>query len=345
MNNTNSSPVIFASLDLFFTLAGSTLILNQLYLYLLPVINTLGLVLNLFNLLVFRSSGLAAPFYKYLRVYSINSAVICLLLVFQFVENAPRYFHPALSYSVVAFYSFFYVPVTNTFYFNALLLDILITLDRIASINLHFRSQFNKLSPYLKCLIAFLICIAVNVPYFFVNVPFEATVGSSDSIVSIIWVVNLSNFATSRAGKITTFIVYGIRYLVSLAAQIILNGVSIRLFHQQARKKLVISGPRTEASRRRSATISTNAERRLTHTAYILCSLTIVENISLLIVIILPYFSSDKVHLGTISFLAALVISIKHSINFFVFFAFNKAYKKACMTLLGVSTNSSQSQI
>ena len=133
MNNLSNSTFIFEVTESFLLKIGSTWTLDSFYLFVIGPFGLVGFVLNLICFAVLCQIQIAqTKLYKYLRVYSINSSLMCLILSFSFFGFSPRYFgffrEPiGIWFRCQVFaYGFFSVYLFNN------LLDILIVLLRLA---------------------------------------------------------------------------------------------------------------------------------------------------------------------------------------------------------------------
>ena len=144
-NNMNST---FEIDENFYLKIGSTWTLDTIYLAIISPLGFIGFLLNMICFLTLVKINIKTndiKLYEYLKVYSLNSALICLILGFSFTTLSPRYFtyfyNPFVKFYIC--YIFGYIIVSLSFCNN--LLDILITFDRISI----FTPKFNfKVNPY-----------------------------------------------------------------------------------------------------------------------------------------------------------------------------------------------------
>jgi hypothetical protein len=118
MNSTNTSYSYYSSYDdLFLTVFGSTKTMDTLYLYPFTILNLVGVILNLLCFVVFCDREFDTPLFFYLKVYTINSAVLCLVVSTQFVSSSYHFFSWVNSYWAQVDYAFVIIPIGSTGYF------------------------------------------------------------------------------------------------------------------------------------------------------------------------------------------------------------------------------------
>jgi hypothetical protein len=114
-----------------------------------------GLILNIVAFTVYRSKEFnELPVWEYLRVYTINSALICLLISTQFLNKSYRSFAFSNSEWTVRYHIHFFLPMIHILTQYQSNLDILLSLDRIVLF-----TQFNlykRLKPRVVCLFLFI---------------------------------------------------------------------------------------------------------------------------------------------------------------------------------------------
>src|SRR5690606_39045669 len=131
------------SLDEWLTIYGHYYWLDYLWFYPNTLFSIMGVILNLFSFYVFRDTEtFNIPFYEYLRVYCINSAIANFFDIILFTANSYRLFMWANAYWSHFYYLYIYLPIVNVNYFYGTFLDIFITLDRIAKFNQSVKDWF-----------------------------------------------------------------------------------------------------------------------------------------------------------------------------------------------------------
>jgi hypothetical protein len=153
-------------LDIFYYNIGSTKINDTLYLTLIPF-GLFSVCLNIISFVSFLKIKIkSTKMYDYLRVYTLNSCVFCLIGMFSFLPFTSRYFKLTGNYYVSIFHCLFTNYIAVNLYFYGNLLDIIICLERL-SIFIKILKRFQQCSPYLICLIALIICFLIELPILF----------------------------------------------------------------------------------------------------------------------------------------------------------------------------------
>jgi hypothetical protein len=238
--------------------------------------------------------------------------------------------------------------------------------------------NFFHASAYKASIVGFVICLAINFPFFFVFAPGSRTFGTvvtDDGTVIYgftIWFTGLTDFAKTDVGKIILYTIYVIRDLFLMIVEIVLNCVSvyyIRLFLQKksnlvrpksmnlaitnstsntmmntvedSRPKMSSVKSRKEVKQTSSEDSSMRAELRAAIMVVIMCGLSITEHVMLLTCIIYPLYNPNGGQTTTLLYWAGnFSIAFKHVVNFPIFYAFNKNFKRIFWKILKVKLNS-----
>lgn len=125
----------YYSVDQILNWYGSYLILDELNLYLVTSVSLIGFALNVVSYFILSNRSVFRPsldLFKYLRVYSVNNAVFCLLTALGFVQFTYRIFPWTNSYWPFVYIDYIFVPVQTILYTYCSFLNIAILIDRIA---------------------------------------------------------------------------------------------------------------------------------------------------------------------------------------------------------------------
>jgi hypothetical protein len=215
--------------ELFLFRIGSTWIIDGIYMFISLPVGMMGFILNIYSFSVLLKIKIKSTrLYEYLRIYCLNSAVICLISGWGFLAYSPRFF-PYFSFSVFKFYRcYVYNFVGTTFYFFGNFLDIFISLDRITIFNQ--RAKFiNKISLLKLCSSFFLISFLINFPTSLLFYP------RSDAEFEQEANLNLNKFTycgqtsilNSPIGSILTILVVFLRDFVTLMVEIAAGSASV----------------------------------------------------------------------------------------------------------------------
>jgi hypothetical protein len=362
-SNNSSLP----TLDMIQTAFGLTPLMNILWFYQFVVVGSIGFILNISSFVIFINGKFDIPLYQFLRVYALNSSIICLVSIFLFACNSSRLFPWANARQAQDYISYVYIPIMNTCYFFSTLLDILITIERISLIKTRFKLVL-KLTAYKMCMAAFLLCCIINVPFYFTfqtsSALFQLDTGSAYTI----WFPEPSAFARSRAGMIINFIIAFIRNLFLMTVEILLNVISIYYFKQylikhskavQTLRGNMVHGiaefngtpnqyntNNQHLAREPPSHATARSDQRACFMVTSLCILSIFEHVIFTASDVYTiFFNSTTTSETTFLFYFSTMFScvLKHALNFPLFVIFNKNFKRACWSHLSRSMRSTTS--
>ena len=182
--------------ELFYLKLGSTWTLDSMYLFLMGPLGLLGFFLNLISYFKIKNispnrNAFNLTLKKYLKIYTMNSSMICLIFSLCAIFRAPRYFDLAQNY-VGSLFNCKIIPwLTVTIFFYINILDCVLLTDRLATLttklNIFKNYDANKVS-----LVAFLVCFLINLPGFFLyqtksTEEFEEIINSYDKLINFIY--------------------------------------------------------------------------------------------------------------------------------------------------------------
>jgi hypothetical protein len=153
--------------------------------------------------------------------------------------------------------------------------------------------------------------------------------------VNSFWIVSTSTFTQSTLGSISMIALMFIRDILTLATTIILNIVSLFEMNKYFNNRSLLLGRRNaiapiqvEPTRITNAPNEAQNSKKRNHIKLmlIMCSISIVERISIVLVNVYCLFSVDYIALllGTFQ---DLILVLGPCVSFFVFFHFNRDFK------------------
>jgi hypothetical protein len=350
-NQTISSQLI--PIDALYDSYAKTWPLTYLWLYPFVILGPLGCLLNSLSFLILRRPEFnTRPMYAYLKVYSLNSAQICLVSTFVFTSMSTRLFAWSNSYPAHFYHLFVYTPLANTGYFYGTFLDIVVTLDRIGSSNKSIR-KWLRYPANTTCILGLVFCILIEFAYYFEFEPNskQFDVIHQNGVVEhgfTLWFIDNSKFAESQFGKVILFLIYGFRDLFLMIVEICLNCVSVYYLRgymgrnaaaaesravsiemNEVRYKMVGNG----RGGRHDLRFNSRLEMRASVMVMAMCFLSIGEQVLVVMSIFYPYLNPhDGLTPFYLYFLNCLFMVVKHAVNFFLFVAFNRAFRKVFMS-------------
>lgn len=355
MNETSVNYTTYTYYDLEYLLRtyGSTWTLDILNLTVFTAVSVIGLILNLFGLVVFLDkSEFNIPLYQYIRVSLVANSILCLASVFNFLATSYRLIAWSNSYWTQAYYNYVYSCIINLSYFYVSVLDIVILLDRIANFDKRFKTWF-KLSPYTICIVIFVICALIDSPYYFVFMPGSFTAYLDRNTTFTIWFANTTPFAQSPVGRIVNFTLCAVRDGLVMIIHIVLNIISIHMLKNHLRKKKRITqGPGTlignvtflrehltnsteqvVVNKMSSKDAAAKADLNATLMVIIMCILSICAHVFTLTMILY-----SNLHFNLLVFILYFIgdffLPLKAMLDFFLLLRFNKKFKQISCRLL-----------
>jgi hypothetical protein len=191
--------------------------------------------------------------------------------------------------------------------------------------------------------ITFFACLLFNSFYALVYIPYfggEFVYYDSNGIkrLNSFWFLSTSPLAQSAIGSIVTIVFFFIKDILTLITTLILNIVSLFEMKKYFKTRSLLIGRRNAIGPNESTNDSTritnapneaqnSKKRNQIKLMLIMCSISIVERISIVLVNVYCIFSVDYVALllGTFQ---DLILVLGPCISFFVFFHFNRDFKR-----------------
>jgi hypothetical protein len=312
-----------------------------------------------------------------MKVYIINSTIICLLLLPSFLHSR-RFVFANEPYGTV-FACYVYRPLVNVFYVFTALIDVAILLDRITLFTRKF--DFAKsISLRLVCSISLICGLLIGGQFYAFGYPETLVAYLSQTVTFKFYFVKSTQFVESLVGSILYYIVLFIKDVLTAALVTTFNVISMILFKQyltlrskrfsighlnnnnaQLRKNKSVhfnctslSLPQSNANnstyKKMNAPIKltqmdeplpttsikatslnkkpkiSRTDRSTTMMAIILSLISIVEH-SLAIFANIFILSSQPLLAVHFAASLALFISIRHSLNLFILYLFNKNFR------------------
>jgi hypothetical protein len=292
------------------------------FLFLLTVpFGVTGFLLNMFSLALFIKIDVnTTQMYKYLRVYAINSAILCTFNVTTFYTYTPRYF--AFEYSFLSRVNLCIITnfVKTLFVFYSFVLDILISLERLA-VFIDRLKVMKNVSAYIICFISFILCSIVNSPVYFwyyvkSNQEFYSELFNLTIQPDKFYFCGRTGFLNKPICLISSALAIFIRDILTLLVEVV-TGLLLAYYCHQFVKRRTSLGNFSENDSR-------NFYKVLKMTL-ILSLLSIITHVCLFVFFLIGMFNfvkGDKIWLREF-YWTTLTCLFKYSSNFFVFYFFN----------------------
>lgn len=366
MNDTvsfdNSTSTYYYDLESLLVSFGSIYPLDCFNFYVYLITSISGFVLSVFSFWVFmHKDQFDIAMYDYMRVKTLNSACQCFFSSFNCFYASFRLFSFSNSYWSQFYSIFIFLPICETNYYYGGVIDVLVLIDRVSFFNRSVK-KWMTISPYKLCIYSLIFCIITNLPFHLTYEPGSQTFPIDANTTYTFWFSAFTAFGQTKAGFILPIMVFVLRDAVVLIVQIVVSIISTYYLKTYFKRKIAQKPPganshigtaqhtasinlnekktseafalrSTVASRAPMTTNRTNnlssADQRATLMTIILCLVSILEHVVNLLVNVYPYFYFNIV---TYIFwnVANYIWVFKRVVEFFVFFGFNKNFRKMC---------------
>ena len=176
----------------------------------------------------------------------------------------------------------------------------------------------------------FLFSVIINLPLFFITIPGCVDVTYGSTILKN-YFNRQTEFSSSNLGKIITSIVYFIRDILTLAAKIVLNIISVYLIKKYF-YNLSLDSTKALPSGSIEIAVSkkdymTKVDRNLTFIAIIMSVLSSLENIFYIIFYVYLFLNFSQI-VSLLYLIALFLICLKHSSNLIILYLFNSVFRQ-----------------
>jgi hypothetical protein len=233
--------------------------------FVMPPILAVGIIVNLIGFLIlqFSSEFKHAKIYIYLKFTFLNG-FICnatgMLYPFTVVR---RYLPFADTYFALWYMNAIGLPIANVCYYYNLILDILITFEKLSIFVKRFENLNKKYltRPQIICMVVFIVVLLIDLPYFFFYTATVELVYLSTNETYEFANYEISEFTQSKIGSVILFIQYAIRDIIPLLCLIALNVALIHELKKYIRKKRRLTNVQTiELADRGTTTMPVNLQ-------------------------------------------------------------------------------------
>ena len=336
--------------ELILSRIGSTWFYDSFYLFILTPLSFAGVILNTINVIcltkIIRNNKAAIKLFILLRIYCLNAISINFIGIFLFFYS-PKYTGVFTDYFTRVYRCIISNYVILTLYFYGNILDIIILHDRLI-IFIPKIDVCKQIGPRLKCLIAFLLCIMIELPSLS-----RYTIKSDEELFSNQNLTNrhISGFYCKKWLDFKSLVVLMIiKDILTLFIQLIQTLLSLFYFRKfKNNKKSIISVNCNSNSRSSTSTSSskfkssnsiqpnnhnkkskklssskTADETNLTFSTLFLTFLSVACHLAVNITV---FVSIDQFDLS-LFFISVSLITFKNFSNFIIFYFSNKTFKK-----------------
>lgn len=342
--NTNQTMPKF-TIDQLLTLFGFSSFSTITFQFVIPSIAACGLILCLLNAWIFftrNKETFSLAFYDFYKLITIvNIFNLCLAIPYGFCFT-PLYVPNTNGYMCRVF-TITYACLAQFFLYFTGVLEIAALLERMRMFSL-IVEKYYTLSPKLMCLLLFVVCVAVDMFYAFNYVVGQGFDFYEDNVLKgTFYIAAPSEVAQSPIGSKALIVLYFVRDFFTLIVGLVLNCVSLiqlraflvkksklrDIFQQQPPKTTTQTEAQTTVNDNRRVTrdLDKKASRNSLYMVVTLCFVSILSRLTLIITNTYFLFRNDGFTLILVT-LTDLVIVLGPSLSFFIFYMFNKIFRK-----------------
>ena len=339
-SSTRTQQTFYPRLEFWLNLIGAKIAYEYLNFYFILIVSLVGFFLNSTSLLILTRKSLftSTDFYKFMRVYTLNSMILSLFLASTFVTTSYRFLSISSSYARSLFYVYVYVPFLCYFYLNSSLLEICMVFERI-SYFLPTRNRIIKKIGFKKlCLVVFSLSALVNSINYTLYTPSFLDAAVDENTVYRLFFLTYSAFSLTLGGKVLAYVMYFFRDILTMVIKLVLNGMSVVLLRSYLTKlkkekrtfaERISSGSQLQSANVQAAdsTYISRTDRNQTLVALIMCTFSLLEHVF--------YVPSYVFFIINISDLALVLyclgltsLCLKQVAGFVILYKFNSLFRK-----------------
>jgi hypothetical protein len=322
-----------------------------------------GFLLNWFSFFIFVKGArrfTLSPIYVYLKILTCTSLLANLLQVIFAIGLSRRLLFLGNSIYWQYFFAYVYSPLHSTLTFFKFAMDAVVILDRIATINTRLRGLCMSRSPLFNSAVALIVTIVIISPQYVLYVPYKCLVLSEETQTTTeLYITDTSTFARTPHGNWLMNVATIFGSVTLCVVDLVLNMASFCMFksyfvhkdhltnnvrmqviaqqqgllpvpegEQGEEDKItddVSSTPRTSSDK---PAHSRSSERSLTKMCIVMCTVSVVHQIVHVTntFVVMMVGGGGKAVFSI--FVSNFVSVLRHSSNFFLFYSFNKNFKK-----------------
>ena len=339
----NSSTETYFSVDYWFDKFGYPKYVDIISTFIILPTGLISFALNLLTFMVLRKECfLKSLFFRYMRVYIINGAILSIICSTVFILLAQRMFSFTNTYDGMA-YNYIFTLLQPIFFLFSCFLEIFILIERsMYFLPKRFRKMqninFNKLILFL-----FLFCVILHIPTFFFFIPAYEDVHLDRNTMFRIWYMAVTNFSYTLTGKVLTYLQYLMRDFLPLIMKLILNTMLVYLAKSYVKKlkneKLAnaqhVLNVSIDVNIQNENYISKTHRSQTYKSLIIICIFSIFEHLLYIAPYIL-YFLNQYSDSNVLYCLTALFITCKQMFNILVLCKFSILFKAELKKFLNI---------
>jgi hypothetical protein len=336
----NSSNQTIHSLQYWHDQFGSTPALDALYMALLTPFSALAFLFNLISYFILCEKPFEKiSFYKLLRWYALNNAIMSLVLTFTFTSQTFTVFDFTNSYGAMLYKGYFQLTLILSFYYNMSITEMCILFERLKYfLPARFKSyKILNFERFSYALLAFSICI--NLPNSFILAPSYLDVEVENNSKCRIHSLAPTHFAQTIIFRVINYFIFIFRDLLTLLTKLVLNilaTVLIQRYMARIKKEKKEFAIKISSNELHSNKIESNSnqtvgyvskmQRRQIYLVLIRSTFSILRHILCIATFVL-FFFEGSIPVDLIFYSFMLIVSIECFSNIFLLYNFYELFR------------------
>ena len=345
----------FPSMNAMYASLGLSYTLNLLYISVFLATSLAGVILNSLTLalLIKEKKFKQQPVYFFLKISTLTALLLNLFHSAFALVSCPQVLDLGNSMFVQTAVSFYYWPVVVMLGYYKFAINTLLILDRIAALK-HQIKKFISFSPARSSLVLLLVSVLVILPRFFVYRPYKLRLVNVETRQETdMFIRDASAFARTQSGRLILNAISGVRSSVLCVIDIVLNVWTICLFRKFLTNKqkmtkfdmnALLESSSTPHNSSAIASSSQNVtpsppqspsyaqkldEKNVIKLVMAQCFFSIMHQIMLFgTFCCILADENGLVGSATLVFVTGYVSVVRQTITFFIFYFFNKRFKR-----------------
>jgi hypothetical protein len=351
--------ISIANFNYFLTQTGSTWFSESIYFYTVAPFGIFGILLNILSIIILvKLQDGSFSIFKYMRVFTINSLVLSLMIFLFIFTHLPRHFQFSITYLARFYRCVIMINLANMLNFYESVLNILIMLERISSFVLKYK-KYTNIPPYKTSLLCLIGCILVCIPTYFLSkvqtqVDFIYHIEHFNESQIELKYCHKTEFSQSIYGKIIISMVIIIMNGLTVLVEIYLTTITLINFRKYLRKRsslhsrnnksktLLLEIRRDEGENQitkkssfkniKSEGLSSILNKSSHNLIKMSLQFSFISSFANILVLfynfIMLFNSENSLFYYYITFSACLATLIKLCLNFFFFYLYNSSFRK-----------------
>jgi hypothetical protein len=309
--------------------------IETLYVFLVTPIALTAIILNIFNYFILNKIKIATTkLYDYLKLYSIISIIMSYSYSTMFLTKTPSYLGYFPHFLLRFQRCMIGIHVSSTIYIISNFLDVFIAFERLSIFILKLR-PFVQMSALKLLFYLTLIALVINLPIYLTTTYLSDEEFSMQYLnltnESVIAICGRTEFYYSNLNKLLTFIQMLFRDVITLIIELV-TMILCTYYYRKFSEKFKRNSHHAIATQTNQdhSKIAKRKEEKLKQNFLMITILSITSSISHLCVslaIISYIIKGLSNELSITQFITDLILSIKYTLNFFIFYFFNINFK------------------